>query len=73
MVNFQVWQIWTKGWGPRAWWYGFIHEKLPMAFAWALPRAIAYWAFIRVYAADGEGPGTEFDRVCKAWENGKGR
>jgi hypothetical protein len=68
-----MWRMWTKGWGPRAWWYWFRVEGFPIWFVWKLPRHLAYWAFIRVYSADGQGPGPEFERVCRAWESGKGR
>lgn len=44
-----------------------------MFIAWALPRRIALWTFIRVYAADGEAPGPEYSRVYKAWERGEGK
>lgn len=68
-----MWRLWTKGWGPRAWWYWFSREGFPMWLAWALPRRIALWAFIRVYAADGHSPGPEYVRVYDAWEKGLGR
>lgn len=44
-----------------------------MFVAWSLPRRIALWTFIRVYAADGQGPGDEYSRVYKAWESGQGK
>lgn len=63
-----MWRLWTRGWGPRAWWYWFRTEGFPMWFAWRLPPRLAYWVFIRVYALDGQGPGEDFKRVCDAWE-----
>jgi len=39
-----------------------------MWIAWRLPRRIALWAFIRVYAADGQSPGPDYERVYKHWE-----
>lgn len=44
-----------------------------MWIAWALPRRIALWAFIRVYACDGQAPGPEYVRVYEAWEQGRGK
>ena len=46
---------------------------VPMAIAWALPRRVAMFAFIRVYAADGQAPGPQYERVYRAWEAGSGR
>jgi hypothetical protein len=46
---------------------------LPIWIAWLLPRQIALWTFIRVYAADGQSPGPDYERVYKAWEAGAGR
>lgn len=63
-----MWRIWTRGWGPRAWWFWFSTEGLPMWIAWKLPKRIALWAFIRVYAKDGQSPGPEYERVYNAWE-----
>jgi hypothetical protein len=39
-----------------------------MWVAWRLPRRIALWAFIRVYALDGQAPGPEYTRIYNAWE-----
>lgn len=69
----RLWMIWTRGWGPRAWWYWVTNEGFPMFIAWRVPRRIALWTFIRVYACDGQGPGPEYERVYKAWERGEGR
>jgi len=68
-----MWRIWTPGWGPRAWWFWFSTEGFPMWIAWKLPKRIALWTFIRVYAADGQGPGPEYKRVYDFWESGPRR
>ena len=39
-----------------------------MWIAWHLPRKVALWAFIRVYAKDGEAPGPDYKRIYDAWE-----
>jgi len=67
-----MWRLWTRGWGPRDWWYWVRREGFPMWVAWCIPRSIAYWVFIRVYAAAGDA-GADYDRVCKAWEAGAGQ
>jgi hypothetical protein len=43
-------------------------EGLPVWIVWRLPARIVYWAFIRCYAADGQAPGPEYERVAKWWE-----
>jgi len=48
-------------------------EGFPMFIAWSLPRRVALWTFIRVYAADGGNPGPDYERVYKAWEAGAGK
>lgn len=63
-----MWRLWTPGWGLRDWWYWFSREGLPAWVAFHLPRRVALWAFIRVYAADGSAPGEEYRRVHDAWE-----
>lgn len=68
-----MWRLWTRGWGPRAWWFWFKNEAFPMWCAWRVPRYIALWVFIRVYCADGCSPGPDYERVYKAWEAGEGR
>lgn len=68
-----MWRFWTKGWGPRAWWYWFSREGFPIFVAWRIPRYIALWVFIRVYSADGCSPGDDYSRVYKAWEAGAGK
>ena len=63
-----MWRLWTRGWGPRAWWYWFSTQGFPMWLAWRLPHRVALWTFIRVYAADGQSPGPEYKRVYDFWE-----
>ena len=46
---------------------------IPMKLAWMLPRKVALWAFIRVYACDGDGPGPEYSQKYDAWERGLGK
>lgn len=68
-----MWRIWTKGWGVRAWWRWFTTQGFPVWLAWRLPRWLAYWAYIRVYAAGNDGASEEYARTAKAWEAGAGR
>jgi hypothetical protein len=70
-----MWRIWTKGWGPRAWWLWFTDEGFPIWVAWLLPRRIALWVFVRVFAA-GDFQDCDkhcYERVYKQWEAGAGR
>jgi hypothetical protein len=47
---------------------------LPIAVAWALPRRIALWTFIRVFSATGQNPNeVTFESAYNAWERGAGR
>lgn len=62
-----MWRLWTRGWGPKAWWYWFTREGFPMWVAWRIPKRIALWTFIRVYAKDGLAPGPDYKRVYDAW------
>lgn len=64
-----MWRLWARGFGPRYWWHWFHTEAFPMWIAWKLPRRIAMWTFIRVYAADGQSPGEEYTRVCNFWDS----
>jgi hypothetical protein len=66
-----MWRIWTKGWGPRSWWYWFSTEGFPFFVARNLPHRVALWTFIRVYANTGE-CGPDYARVYDVWE-AKGR
>ena len=63
-----MWRIWTKGFGPRDWWYWFKNEGFPWWVAFHIPHRIALFTFIRVYAKDGQAPGPEYTRVYNAWE-----
>lgn len=63
-----MWRLWTRGWGPKDWWYWFRRDGFPMWVAFRLPKRIALWTFIRVYAKDCESPGPEFKRAHDAWE-----
>lgn len=66
-----MWRIWTKGWGPRYWWYWFKDEGFPMWVAWRIPKRIALWTFIRVYGASGISPGEEYKKAYNNWESGR--
>lgn len=69
-----MFRLWTPGWGPRAWWYWMREEKIPMTIAWALPRRIALWTFIRVMSATGQSPDDiTYESAYKAWQAGAGR
>lgn len=64
------WWILTWLWPHQArYWF---RERLPFRLAWWLPRKVAYFAFIRVYAVLGE-CGDEYIAACRAWEAGQGR
>ena len=67
-----MWRLWTRGWYLSGW-LAWVKEATPRQLAWMLPRRVALWAFIRVYAADGEAPGPEYSRCYDAWERGAGR
>lgn len=62
-----MWRLWTNGWFLSGWWY-WVKDITPMKIAWWLPRKIAYWAFIRVYAFGVDSPSREFAQICDAWE-----
>jgi hypothetical protein len=63
-----MWRFWTRGWGPRSWWMWFRDEGFPMWVAWRLPKRVALWTFIRVYAKDpNQSPGSDYARVYKTW------
>lgn len=54
----------------RYWYAARPARKLGMAFIWALPKAVAYWSFVRVATHDYDGnPGerTVLDAM-KGWE-----
>jgi hypothetical protein len=57
------------------WWHAGRHleaDAICRRVAFWLPRRLALWAFIRVYAAWGE-CGPDYPEVYSAWENGAGR
>lgn len=62
-----MWRIWTRGWGLKSWWLWFRIEGFPLWIAWHLPKRVALWAFIRVYAHSTDSPGSEYQRVYDAW------
>ena len=62
-----MWRLWTRGWGVRAWWW-WVCEATPRQLAFWLPRKVALWAFIRVYAYSEISPSEEYTQVYDAWE-----
>jgi len=69
-----MWRLWTRGWGPRAWWYWVTDEGWPLWVAAHLPRRVVFWCFIRVHAAGGippaGGDGYEtYKQAYDAWES----
>lgn len=69
----RTWGQWIRG----EWWWRVTRkltkDHITRKVAWLLPRYLAYWCFIRVYSASGDGPGPEYVRACDAWEGGAGR
>jgi hypothetical protein len=63
-----------RGWLSFQWWWVgmrvryFWRESLPWAIAMRLPRRVALFAFVRVYAVIGE-CGPDYKRVYDAWES----
>lgn len=47
----------------------FQADDLRRRIAWWIPRKIALWVFVRVYACIGE-VGPDYDRVYHTWERG---
>lgn len=43
-----MWRLWTRGWGPRDWWFWFRREGFPMWVACHAPKRIVYWCAILV-------------------------
>ncbi len=62
-----MWRLWTRGWGPRDWWYWFKREGFPIWVAWHLPARWAFWAYVRVATLEADAPGQEFHRAHDAW------
>lgn len=67
-----MWRFWTKGWGPRGWW-AWVKESVPMWAAYALPRSVALWGFVRVYASTMDSPGPEYEKAYNSFASGNGR
>lgn len=40
-------------------------QSLSMRIAWLLPPKVLFWAFIRAYSLDGNGPDSGYERVYK--------
>ena len=68
-MNYLKFRLWWFRASILRWWT----DTLPMKCAWLLPRRVALWAFIRVYACTGDGPGPDYSRAYDAWEKGAGR
>lgn len=57
-------------------WRRLAHDTIPMKLAWLLPKRVAYWAYIRVFAHATSGPGAidtdktlkVYDLVAKRWD-----
>lgn len=62
-----LWRLWTRGWGPRHWWFWVRTEGFPLWVARKLPPRIVYWAFIRVHALSGGAPGDGFNEAGRLW------
>lgn len=61
-----MWRLWTRGWYLSGWWE-WVKQSMPMWIAFRLPKNVAYWAFVRVYANSGIAPGPEYKQVFEAW------
>lgn len=66
-----------SNWLRAIWWWRVSRhwrkDKMLMWIAWKVPRPIALWCFIRVYACTGDAPGEDYGRAYAAWEKGAGR
>lgn len=51
--------------------YFFTHH-IPWFIAWAIPRKIALYCFVRVYSVLGEF-GTDYERAYTLFDSGKGQ
>lgn len=49
----------------------WVMEDLPRAIANRLPRKVALFAFVRVYAFGCDHPGADYVQACKAWDSGQ--
>lgn len=65
-----MWRLWTRSWGLRSWCFWFGDEGFPKWVAMRLPKRIALWTFIRVYAKDGQAPLTTPSKRRKASSTG---
>lgn len=65
------------GWIRREWWWRVSRhcrrDDVERRIAMRLPRNIALWCFIRVYAAGVDSPGPDYAQIYDAWVNGAGR
>ena len=59
------------------WWWNVSRKMTAEAWRWRVaywvPRKVALFVFIRVYACTGEAPGDEYRAIYDAWEHGAGR
>jgi hypothetical protein len=55
----------------RLWWFG-LPDRIAWRCAWLLPRRVALFAFVRVYAVL-DSFTDDYDRAYRAFESGKGR
>lgn len=67
MKGNNMWRLWTRGWGPKSWWYWFRTEGFPLWLVQKLPRRVTLWAFIMVYANGVDSPSDEYKRAYDAW------
>lgn len=64
---------WIRG---EWWWRVSRHwrrDAIERRVAWWIPRNVALWCFIRVYAAGVDSPGPEYRDIYDAWEKGAGK
>jgi len=71
------WKIAHGWWHVRVYWPAVVrhwwHWKLPRWVCYRVPRKVVYFAFIRVYAILGQGPGPDVIDAMNRWEAGEGR
>jgi hypothetical protein len=60
-----MWRLWTRGWGPRNWWYWFKTQGFPLWIANHTPKRILYWCFIKVCAFSE--PHASFQSIADKW------
>jgi len=66
------WSLRYRWWVLRLWLHG-LPDRLCWHLAYWLPRRVALFAFVRVYASTGDGPGPEYERIYRTWTMGRGR